>query len=102
MLRKGGKAEIKDVQDHISETENSEIQSAKRMVKTGAYVIEGTDRTVKVKDGQTMKVLARRYLGEGMECYLQVHNAKSEVKVGETINIPKLKLKKKAANNKVS
>lgn len=101
-VEKGGKAEIKDVQDHISETENSEIQSAKRMVKTGAYVIEGTDRTVKVKDGQTMKVLARRYLGEGMECYLQVHNGKSEVKVGETINIPKLKLKKKAANNKVS
>lgn len=100
MLRKGGK--LKYVQDHISETENSEIQSAKRMVKTGAYVIEGTDRTVKVKDGQTMKVLARRYLGEGMECYLQVHNGKSEVKVGETINIPKLKLKKKAANNKVS
>ena len=48
MLGKGGKAEIKDVQDHISETENSEIQSAKRMVKTGAYVIEGTDRTVKL------------------------------------------------------
>ena len=101
-VEKKGKAEIKDVQDHISETENSEIQSAKRMVKTGAYVIEGTDRTVKVKNGQTMKVLARRYLGEGMECYLQVYNGKSEVKVGETINIPKLKLKKKAANNKVS
>lgn len=101
-IEKKEKTKINDVQDHIPTTENSDIQSAKRMVKTGAYVIEGTDRTVKVKEGQTMKVLARRYLGEGMECYLQVHNGKSEVKVGETINIPKLKLKKKAANNKVS
>lgn len=75
---------------------------AQTMVRTGAYNIVGTDKSVIVKPGQTMKSLARRYLGEGMECYIQVHNKQNEVKAGETINIPKLQLKKKGRNKKVS
>lgn len=85
-----------------SETPALVMSAAETMVRTGAYNIIGTDKTVTVKAGQTMKSLAKRYLGEGMECYIQVHNRKSEVREGETINIPKLQLKKKGRNKKVS
>lgn len=85
-----------------SETPTPVMSAAETMVRTGAYNIIGTDKTVTVKAGQTMKSLAKRYLGEGMECYIQVHNRKSEVREGETINIPKLQLKKKGRNKKVS
>lgn len=78
------------------------LSNARKMVKTGAYIIIGTEKSVKVKPGQTLKSISRLYLGEGMECYIQIHNGKSEVSEGETINIPKLKLKKKVTNKKVS
>lgn len=81
---------------------NPSLANAQTMVRTGAYNIVGTDKSIVVKPGQTMKSLARRYLGEGMECYIQVHNKQNEVKAGETINIPKLQLKKKGRNKKVS
>lgn len=83
-------------------TPEPSLANAQTMVRTGAYNIVGTDQSVKVKPGQTMKGIAIRYLGEGMECYIQVYNKKSEVKAGETINIPKLQLKKKGRNKKVS
>ena len=67
-------------------------------VRTGAYDIVGFDHTVKVKSGETMKRLARRVLGEGMECYIEVFNNISSdqpLKEGQDIKIPKLELKKK-------
>lgn len=85
-----------------SETSAPMMSAAETMVRTGAYNIIGTDKTITVKAGQTMKSLAKRYLGEGMECYIQVHNRKNEAREGETINIPKLQLKKKGRNKKVS
>lgn len=65
-------------------------------VRTGAYGIIGTDRMEKVRPGDTTKRIAKRTLGEGMECYIEVYNnVKTEdLKEGHDIKIPKLKLKK--------
>lgn len=82
--------------------EKGSLENARRMVKTGAYTIDGLDKTITVKPGQTIESLSRLYLGEGMECYVQVYNNKLELREGEKVNIPKLKLKKKATNKKVS
>ena len=67
-------------------------------VRTGAYHIIGTDHEVKVRQGETLSRIARRELGEGMSCYIEVYNglnANSELKEGQVIKIPKLKWKKK-------
>lgn len=82
--------------------DGNKMAEAKLAVKTGAYSIEGTDKSIRLKPGQTLERISRTYLGEGMECYVMVHNGKTEFKPGESINIPKLRLKKKATNKKVS
>ena len=64
-------------------------------VRTGAYRIVGVDKTITVKAGQTMASLSKRYLGEGMECYIEAINGCKTVKEGQKIKIPKLALKKK-------
>ena len=67
-------------------------------VRTGAYHIVGTDHEVKVRKGDTLSKIARRELGEGMSCYIEVYNGlkgNSELKEGQVIKIPKLKWKKK-------
>ena len=64
-------------------------------VRTGAYVITGIANTVTVKAGQTMSSLSKTYLGPGMECYLEaVNGGNRELKAGEKIKIPALKIKK--------
>ena len=71
------------------------LKKAKQMTVNGAYNIVGTDQTITVKAGQSMKSIAKFYLGTGMECYIQVHNGVAEVKAGDKLRIPKLQLKKK-------
>ena len=73
-------------------------------VRTGAYGIVGTDRMEKVRPGDTMKRIARRTLGEGMECYIEVYNnnTTSDLKEGQEVKIPKLKLKKLLRQNKTN
>jgi len=71
-------------------------------VKYGAYRIVGTAQVVKVKEGDDLKKIARRILGPDMECYLEVYNdmnSKTELKVGQSIKIPKLEWKKKKKSN---
>lgn len=63
-------------------------------VRTGAYQIIGIDKTVTLRQGQSLKSISRAYLGEGMECYVEAVN-KGQLSVGDRVNIPKLKLKKK-------
>ena len=67
-------------------------------IRTGAYKIIGTERVVKVKEGENLGKIARQVLGPDMECYLEAYNgmnASTELKVGQEIKIPKLQLKKK-------
>ena len=67
-------------------------------VRTGAYRIVGTEKVVKVKEGDNIRRIAQRTLGPDMECYLEVYNglkATSPLKIGQEIKIPKLELKKK-------
>lgn len=65
-------------------------------VRTGAYRIVGIDKTLTVRQGQTLASISRAYLGAGMECYIEaVNGGKKEFKVGDKLNIPKLELKKK-------
>lgn len=66
-------------------------------VRTGAYRIVGVDQVVTVGEQQTMATLSKRYLGPGMECYIEALNGTSTIKSGQKVKIPKLELKKKKA-----
>lgn len=62
-------------------------------VRTGAYIIVGVAKTVTVQPGQTLASISKAYLGEGMECYVEVLNNRHSVEAGEKLKIPQLKLK---------
>lgn len=67
-------------------------------VRTGAYRIVGTDRVVRVKQGESLQRISDRMLGPGMECYIEVYNglpANADLKEGQALKIPKLELRKK-------
>ena len=66
-------------------------------VRTGAYRIVGVDQVVTVGEHQTMATLSKRYLGPGMECYIEALNGTSTIKSGQKVKSPKLELKKKKA-----
>lgn len=67
-------------------------------IRTGAYRITGIDRTVTVSKGQTLEGISKTYLGPGMECYVEaVNGGIKDVKEGQKIKIPALKVKKKKA-----
>ena len=68
-------------------------------VRTGAYVIVGIDQVVTVQKGQTLASISKAFLGDGMECYVEVLNKCTDVKPGDRLKIPKLKLKKRMKNN---
>ena len=68
-------------------------------IRTGAYRIVGVEKTVTAKSGQTLAGLSKLYLGPGMECYMQSINGCSEIKPGQKVKIPKLKLKRKGKKN---
>ena len=68
-------------------------------VRLGAYRIVGLDHEVKVLAGQTFYSICRAHLGPDMECYVEVYNdlpRNPTIKVGQTIKIPKLQLKKRS------
>lgn len=64
-------------------------------LRTGAYIIIGVDRTVTVMKGQTLESISKAFLGPGMECYVEVLNSCKKVSAGDSLKIPKLKLKKR-------
>lgn len=77
------------------QTDTSQFETDPR-IRTGAYRIVGVAQTITVKNGETLSSLSKRYLGPGMECYLEAINDAKQVKVGQKIKIPKLELKKKS------
>ena len=63
----------------------------------GAYVIIGTDQVLQAREGETTAQLAKRTLGSGMECYIEVYNGltgSTRLTAGQEVKIPKLKTKK--------
>lgn len=88
------KAKDKDEEKAASKIAPSQYDKDAR-VRTGAYRIIGVAQTVTVGAGQTLEQISTRYLGSGMECYVEALNGKSTVKAGQKIKIPKLELKKK-------
>ena len=90
------KAEAKDKAEEKAASKIASSQYDKdARVRTGAYRIIGVAQTVKVGAGQTLEQISTRYLGSGMECYVEALNGTSTVKAGQKIKIPKLELKKK-------
>ena len=74
-----------------------QYQKKDSRVRTGAWRIVGTAQVVKVKEGETLSRISRRYLGPDMECYIEVYNnitASTPLKAGQEIKIPQLKHKK--------
>lgn len=99
---KAKQAEVKakaEAKDKAEEKAASKIASSQydkdARVRTGAYRIIGVAQTVTVGAGQTLEQISTRYLGSGMECYVEALNGTSTVKAGQKIKIPKLELKKK-------
>ena len=94
------KAEAKEkAKDKAEEKATSKIASSQydkdARVRTGAYRIVGVAQSVTVGAGQTLEQISTRYLGSGMECYVEALNGTNTVKAGQKIKIPKLELKKK-------
>ena len=94
------KAEAKEkAKDKAEEKATSKIASSQydkdARVRTGAYRIVGVAQTITVGAGQTLEQISTRYLGSGMECYVEALNGTSTIKAGQKIKIPKLELKKK-------
>ena len=89
------KAKAKEEDKVASKTESSAHYDKDVRVRTGAYRIVGVAQTVTVGAGQTLEQISTRYLGSGMECYVEALNGTSTVKAGQKIKIPKLELKKK-------
>lgn len=89
------KAEAKDKAEEKAASKIASSQYDKdARVRTGAYRIIGVAQTVTVGAGQTLEQISTRYLGSGMECYVEALNGTSTVKAGQKIKIPKLELKK--------
>ena len=89
-----------DVKKKQQETadDSKKYEDKDSRVRTGAYKIVGLGKTVKAKAGQTVEDIAKRNLGPGMSCYVEVYNdlkGTTVLKEGQTINIPKLQLKKR-------
>ena len=78
-----------------TKSENFDKYNNDARVKYGAYKIIGTDTTVTVIKGQTLRGISKAYLGPDMECYVEAYNNTKEVKEGDKVLIPKLKVKKR-------
>ena len=83
----------KQTEKHAAQASSKYDQDAR--VRTGAYRIIGVSEVVTAREGQTIKSLSQKYLGPGMECYVEVLNGNSLLKPGQKVKIPKLELKKK-------
>lgn len=83
----------KQAEKHSAQASGKYDQDAR--VRTGAYRIIGVSEVVTAREGQSIKSLSQKYLGPGMECYVEALNGTSQLKPGQKVKIPKLELKKK-------
>lgn len=83
----------KQAEKHAAQASSKYDQDVR--VRTGAYRIIGVSEVVTAREGQNIKSLSQKYLGPGMECYVEALNGTSLLKPGQKVKIPKLELKKK-------
>lgn len=89
-------SQVKEKPDTVAaeKSKQSEYEAKYAEIRYGAYNIEGVDQTVTVRKGQTLASISRSYLGPDMMCYMvAINDGISEVKEGQTVKIPKLRLK---------
>lgn len=91
---KGSASSMTESSKSASQPSSSKYDKDAR-VRTGAYRIVGVAQVVKVSGRQSLQSISNRYLGPGMECYVEALNGTTSVKTGQSIKIPKLELKKK-------
>lgn len=91
---KGSASSMTESSKSASQPSSSKYDKDAR-VRTGAYRIVGVAQVVKVSGRQSLQSISNRYLGPGMECYVEALNGTTSVKAGQSIKIPKLELKKK-------
>lgn len=75
------------------EDQYAEINTKDARVRLGAYRIVGVADEVTVVKGQTLKSISKAHLGPDMECYVEAINGVKEVKAGDKLKIPKLKMR---------
>lgn len=89
-------SQVKEKPDTVAaeKSKQSEYEAKYAEIRYGAYNIEGVDQTITVRKGQTLASISRSYLGPDMMCYMvAINDGISEVKEGQTVKIPKLRLK---------
>lgn len=84
---------VKEKEDAQPEVDLKQYDSDAR-VRTGAYAIVGVKEVITVQNGMTLAAISKAYLGPGMECYVEAINGITEVKPGQKVKIPEVKLKK--------
>ena len=89
-------AQAQQAQAQQPQAEDFDKYNKDARVKYGAYSIVGVDTIVTVYKGQTLKGISKAYFGPGMECYVEAFNETKEVKAGDKVRIPKLKVKKRS------
>ena len=92
------KSELKPEPKPESKPEVDPYAAKDERVRLGAYRIVGTEKEIKIAEGQTFYSICRAHLGPDMECYVEVFNdlpRNPKLKTGQIIKIPKLESKKK-------
>lgn len=80
-------------------TDNELIQVNKDpRVRAGAYDIVAIDTTVVLRHGQTMQRYCHATLGDEMIVYFQALNGRDAMAEGDTMKVPKVKVRKRKAN----
>lgn len=90
----------KEIDDEKTSAKDDDVSpeiakmNADRRLRFGAYEIIGVEKVVKLKSGQTMQSYSNKTLGKDMVVYFQVLNGVDEMKPGEPLKVPKIRLKK--------
>ena len=80
----------------LEEEDYMKYEEMDSRVRTGAYHIIGTDFVVNARPNDNTARIARRTLGAGMECYIEVYNGidgHAVLQEGQEVKIPKLRMK---------
>ena len=64
-------------------------------IKYGAYDIVGIDKIVTLREGQTLQSVCNSTLGSYMICYFEAVNPDKNLKAGDKVRIPKVKIRKR-------